>query len=714
MSEQYFHFTLGPVQGFVAQARRTRDFWAGSFILSWLVTVAMQAVEKQGGKVLFPSPDRQFMEALTGGSATLKQGNVPNRFKAEVPKDDFDPSAVEQAVQTAWKALAQTVLKGDFLDNKDLKNKHLDLTKTEAIWDRQIQNFWEIQWAVIDSASESNTLDRLKNWRTHLPAPEAGVKCMSMDGWQELSGVVSPIGKDGEKLKAFWQTLRASKTNFALDLREGEHLCAIAFVKRRFVHYFKNLRVDIPCGKSDFKINTGKWIIPNAVPSVDYIAAAPWLAKLLEKANNDKALNDLVREFHDKAYELTRKYGEWESNLQCVKEVDAPKHWKALNGEVLFDFYLSNKQQWDKVDDDKKANLSNETLQLLKQVRDYAQLEPVSPFYAILFMDGDSLGKQMSDSHKQDHITQGLADFTRQVEGIVKKHSGFLIYAGGDDVLALFPLEYAMPAALELRTTYDKIFAAINAERQADPDPDKRKPIDTSISAAIEYVHVKTPLGKVLHNAHDLLDKVAKEKTGRDSIACRVWKQGGLQLQWSMPWRYAIDGNNSNQLVLETIADQFQQSQTKRNQKDNNTDENATPNPNDQDVASKFFFTIRKRFDLLNPVKDVTDPKKLVFDYSDALTSNVPNNGFSKAVKLMAMEYLNSGVAPKNMTMPEAEKFLRPLLTQCLSIKREPEDTVDKDQPCYRYTVDAFKGLKADAALLVRFLAQKGIEKGRN
>ncbi|MEZ5479145.1 MAG: type III-B CRISPR-associated protein Cas10/Cmr2 [Thiolinea sp.] len=32
--QSYFHFTLGPVQSFVAQARRTRDFWAGSFILS--------------------------------------------------------------------------------------------------------------------------------------------------------------------------------------------------------------------------------------------------------------------------------------------------------------------------------------------------------------------------------------------------------------------------------------------------------------------------------------------------------------------------------------------------------------------------------------------------------------------------------------------------------------------------------------------------------
>jgi CRISPR-associated protein Cmr2 len=710
----YFHLTLGPVQGFVAQARRTRDFWAGSFILSWLVTVAMQAVEKQGGKVLFPLPDRQFMEALTGGSATLKQGNVPNRFKAEVPKDAFDPSAVEQAVQTAWQALAHTVWQGDFLDNDALTKQHLDLAKTEAIWQRQIKNFWEIQWAVIDSPTESNTLDRLKNWRTHLPAPEAGVKCMSMDGWQELSGVDSPIGEEGKKLKAFWQTLRASKTNFALDLREGEHLCAIAFVKRRFVHYFKNLRVEIACRKTAFQINTGGWTIPKAVPSVDYIAAAPWLADLLKKANSDKALNDLVSKFHETAFKLTGEYGEWENNLQCVKEVDAPHRWKALNGEVFFDFYLTNGQHWDKAANHEKARLSNETLQLLKQVRDYAQLDPVSPFYAILFMDGDSLGKQMSDGNKQAHITQGLACFTRQVEGIVEQHSGFLIYAGGDDVLALFPLKYAMPAALELRTTYDKIFAAINAERQADPDPDKRKPIDTSISAAIEYVHVKTPLAKVLHDAHDLLDKVAKDETGRDSIACRVWKQGGLQLQWSMPWRYAIDENNSNQLVLETIAKQFQQSQTKRNQAGNTPDPNATPNPNDQDVASKFFFTIRKRFDLLNPPEHMKESEKLVFDYGNALTSSNPNNGFSKAVKLMAMEYLNSGVARDKMTMPEAEKFLRPLLTQCLSIKRESENTADKDQSCYCYTVDAFKGLKADAALLVRFLAQKGIEKGRN
>ena len=42
--EHVLHFTLGPVQSFVAEARRLRDFWAGSFLLSWLSGQAMRAV----------------------------------------------------------------------------------------------------------------------------------------------------------------------------------------------------------------------------------------------------------------------------------------------------------------------------------------------------------------------------------------------------------------------------------------------------------------------------------------------------------------------------------------------------------------------------------------------------------------------------------------------------------------------------------------------
>ena len=50
-----FHFTLGPVQSFVAQARRTRDLWAGSFLLSWLSGQAMKSILEQGGQIIFPA-----------------------------------------------------------------------------------------------------------------------------------------------------------------------------------------------------------------------------------------------------------------------------------------------------------------------------------------------------------------------------------------------------------------------------------------------------------------------------------------------------------------------------------------------------------------------------------------------------------------------------------------------------------------------------------
>ena len=67
MSEQkHFQFTLGPVQGFVAQARRTRDFWAGSFILSWLSGVAMRAVQAQDGTIIFPVPGQDYLSWIDG------------------------------------------------------------------------------------------------------------------------------------------------------------------------------------------------------------------------------------------------------------------------------------------------------------------------------------------------------------------------------------------------------------------------------------------------------------------------------------------------------------------------------------------------------------------------------------------------------------------------------------------------------------------------
>lgn len=701
MSNQYFHFTIGPVQGFVAQARRTRDFWAGSFILSWLVTVAMKAVVKQSDNntIKFPLPDDSFMKAVESGNANIKQGNVPNRFKAKV-SPIFQPELVEKAVRTAWKELAEAVWKSDFsgVDNQSV---------TRAIWERQINGFWDIQWAVVDQDTEveASTLDKLKNWRTHLPAPEAGVKCMMMDGLQELSGAQSP-GRKEEDLEGpynFWSALRKDKE---VDLREKEYLCAVAYVKRRFVHVFESLNAKIPMSlTSNDHWNAKGWKIPKNVPSVDYMAAAPWLAHLLKTAKEDTELEKLMWDFHDAAVKLTRDsseiatlgYPEWQSNIRCIRDAnkEGSKKWQALDGRVFFDSMLENPRLWEKGPNGTKAEDAQALLKQLKALRKKAELEPVSPFYAILMMDGDDLGKQMSDVDKQKYITQGLSEFTKKVGDIVDTHSGFLVYAGGDDVLAILPLEHAMDCAVELRTTYDTVFTSINAKAQAE----KGVWIQTSISAAIEYAHIKTPLGKVLGDSHKLLDNIAKDQHGRDSIACRVWKPGGLQMEWGMPWDKALD--DDNRVLLAVIADQFR----------TGTDgENGEGNQ----FASKFFFRIRERFELLNPA-NARDSKDETSTKADPIFDVRDGEGFDKAVSLMAMEYLNSGVAQANQikTMEQARKIVRPLLEQCRHVVRAIDyqgDTKTKP-PKTCCETEAKYGFRADAALLVRFLAHKGIER---
>ncbi|MEI8210007.1 MAG: type III-B CRISPR-associated protein Cas10/Cmr2 [Methylococcales bacterium] len=660
MSDQYFHFTLGPVQSFVAQARRTRDFWAGSFLLSWLSAVAMQAVIKQDGKIIFPMVDEDYLAWLEnkGTGKAPSQGCVPNRFKgglAQVPAD-FKPELVVASIQLAWQGLADKVWQQDLSACPAL---------TRAIWERQVNAFWEVSWALSNDKTESNLLDRRKNWRHYLPPEEAGVKCMMMDGWQELSGINTPNAKG---LDAFWEGLRKQgNQGIATDLRSHEYLCAIAFIKRRFVRCFAEVKVDMP---NSWTLHG--WEVKSSVPSVAYMAAAPWLAKVLIDAPEAE-----LKVFHDAAKRLTQSYGEYDTRLDCIDKVlfdhnDKKLLWdtKSLDGNVFFEAALDNKNIYE---DQGQAQVVKKALKKLlaktNELRASKQqnaLEPVSPFYAVLMMDGDSLGKQMSDTHKQEAISKGLENFTQGVGKGVEQHSGFLIYAGGDDVLALLPLEHALNCAYKVRVHYEHSFKDY-------PD------IKTTISAAIEYAHIKMPLGKVLADAHHLLDEVAKDKTGRDAVAVRVWKPGGQHLEWAMPWKYAVV---DEVVVMDKLAKDFQQ------------DQQTTP------FSNSFFFHVEERFAMLNEERrgdsDKTSNSEPVFDRKTMTT-------------LIAADYLNSGVNQVNkdnkINLNIAIERIEPLLAQCFEITRQLDD---KDKVSFTEP----KKLNSNALQLIRFLAQKGVEHG--
>jgi len=644
-SNKYFQFTIGPVQGFVSQARRTRDFWAGSFLLSWLAGVAMAEIERQGGEINFPVPPAGYLDWIEGKGQgePPRQGAIPNRFKAmqsKVPAN-FDGKLVADCVRQAWQALAEHVCTKDRLG--DCASR-----ATREIWERQNVHFWEISWAVSADDRDTSLMDQRKNWRNHYGIGEPGVKCMVMDGWQELSGSQRP-GKEGD---AFWQQVRQGK---ATDIGPKEQLCALAYVKRRFARHFGSFNTTLP---SSLKVHG--WQLAPGMPSVSYMAAVHWLEQLVLNATPEDAWRLL-----ESARNVNPNQDEWDTHIPCLR--NAAGRWDsdntkrrlfALDASVFFE-HVQNDPKANDLDDRAIENLRKE-MQRFKNAHPHVDAHP-SPFYAILLMDGDSLGSHMSDAKNQESISKALNDFTAAVPDIVVSHNGMLIYAGGDDVLAVLPMEDALGCAAAVRLCYLKSFAAQAVK------------IPTTISAAIEFAHVKMPLGKVLGDAHKLLDDVAKDGAGRDAVAVRVWKTGRMTLQWAQPWEVALDAHGEVQVAV--MAKAF-------------TDQETDLGGGGMDrLSNKFFFKIRERFDLLNPAKEG----------ETAVLSE------AEALDLLAVDYVNSANNRKVVDLERAKLAIAPLLAQCRAVTRDMHKA-DKTQ------WKKSGKLTVDGALLVRFLAQKGVE----
>lgn len=391
------------------------------------------------------------------------------------------------------------------------------------------------------------------------------------------------------------------------------------------------------------------WKLPKSVPSVTYLATAPWLKQALNKADQGE-----LWAFHETASKLAG-CGAWRRNIRCIREVDDERRWKLLDGHVFFEADLRNPKLYPASEDPGKVSQKAEqVLTKLKALRSSAGLGPPSPFYALLLMDGDSLGKQLSDLSKQNTISQALKRFTQQVARLVDQHNGFLVYAGGDDVLALLPVPYALSCASALRQAYREAFESAS--------------IRGTISAAIEYTHYHLPFTKILADAHELLDDVAKDGCGRDAVAVRVWKPGGRHLEWALPWEIALDKNNKPEVqrLAEVLRSGEEQSQ----------------------LAHGFFYRLRSLFELL-PEQDTEADKDQTLD-------------------LVVAEYLHSGLhqeGPHKPTLAEAKDLLRPLLKQCRPVIRSFDESGNPRPVDERKRI---LQLKADGALLVKFLADGG------
>jgi CRISPR-associated protein Cmr2 len=95
-------FQIGPVQEFISRSRKTQDFWASSFLLSYLISKAIEKVIEKGGKLIYPYTNTENLSSLLQNTCTPI---IPNRFVVELDKN----KAVE-ALQEAEKSVKTELL----------------------------------------------------------------------------------------------------------------------------------------------------------------------------------------------------------------------------------------------------------------------------------------------------------------------------------------------------------------------------------------------------------------------------------------------------------------------------------------------------------------------------------------------------------------------------------------------------------------------------
>ena len=162
--------SIGPVQSFIAAARKMEDLWAGSHLLARLAWQAMRVVCERLGPdaILFPRlrgvpqvdlwlrdecglPDALFKDCDWQRSKTdgnpLFAAALPNRFVAVVPAAQAREiaQAVQKEVRQWLQELGQKTLRR-LLDAAGLKGENLHCHKQMR---EQLEGFPEVHWAAV-------------------------------------------------------------------------------------------------------------------------------------------------------------------------------------------------------------------------------------------------------------------------------------------------------------------------------------------------------------------------------------------------------------------------------------------------------------------------------------------------------------------------------------------------------------------------------------
>ncbi|MGC9260117.1 MAG: type III-B CRISPR-associated protein Cas10/Cmr2 [Phycisphaerae bacterium] len=260
-----------------------------------------------------------------------------------------------------------------------------------------------------------------------------------------------------------------------------------------------------------------------AYPSVARIAADPWLRGLTD---------DCRRELADACRRL-------QSGVIARLDVGSYPQFKQfpLDGTVCFPSRYSEM---------KKDGETDDSVEDLRGVVRSLHAEESDPYLAVLVADGDQVGKALSgipdaDGHRK--FSQALARFSSGAAKIISDHHGVAVYCGGDDVLALVPVDKALACAAKLAQEFHVRMKDVSAG--ASP----------TLSVGVAIGHFMEPLEDLLEYGR-AAESHAKNPVAtdggqalRDGLAVHLHKRGGGPVFFRDNW-----GNKPEEHLL-TLAE---------------------------------------------------------------------------------------------------------------------------------------------------------------
>ena len=611
-------FQVGPVQDFIAQARKTQDLWSASYLLSFLIAQAMLAVADcgklaDGTEIEGVGPDAIIYPQLRGAPLadwhwrTLFGGtdkepalrashpnelltpNLHNRFLALVPAGEAGRKlarAAEQAVRSFWQAIAKSV--HDFI----AKQVGDGCPGWDDNWQTQVDRFPVVDWVVHDWTDTPTALEQAaKN-----TPPIAG-------GW------------DAHALRhAFlWATEMIPS-----DERESYGPNSNAGFAWALHYAITDWKFAARKNARSFR----PWINPGE-PAADGVP----------KDHLDGRNEALGGPHHEKFRQLLNDRSKFHGEFKGAQLYGA---WSVIK-RLWPRCYLGGVLEWRAWRPDFKSVPDIARIESNIDREDSDAAEGSEPkYYAVLCMDGDDMGQWVSGvkaaplvrslaeeaagyfrSHWQPGaklpradevkrplspgchaaLSEALANFSLYCAGpVVRAFDGQLLYAGGDDLVAMVPAQNALNCAQALQLSFRGVHPdspdahassrvktvlkdIFDFSRHADGFLTLRRtergdvgraehlkpnwplmvmgPMATA-SVGIAIGHVRSPMQDTIQAARDA-ERRAKAVRGKGAFCLSILKRSGEAVSFAARWNSGVPAvwSELNEPKLHELSSRF-------------------------------------------------------------------------------------------------------------------------------------------------------------